>query len=243
MVKTEQRASKLRELTPKRQHPLFFRVMHFLARVVYFLSSRSVELGVQHTATEGGLLVACNHLSPYDVPCVLKASKRPFDFISLERFATMFFVGWFFRHLNVIFLKRGGDLGDSATLKEAAKRLRQGRAIGIFPEAEMRSEETSAIATGEFYEGFGKLAVLGRAKLVPAVVLDSKNFGRPSGWLPWPRTEWGVIYGEPIEIPKGCSSIEAAERLEQAWLDSLRRLEPQLRAALNERFGPKPIPE
>lgn len=221
---------------PKRRHPIFYRVVIFLGRIVYLLSARSVELNTRRTTTPGGLLLVANHTSPYDVPCLLKVSRRPLDFISLERFGRMVFVGWFFRSLNVVFLRRESDLGDSATLKEVAKRLRMGRAVAIFPEAEMRTEETSAIATGDYYEGFGKLAVLGRAKILPAVVLDSANFGKPSGWLPWPRTEWGVIFGEPIAVPPG-DSVTAAAQLEGLWLEAIRELEPQLAAAMTTRFG------
>ena len=72
--------------------------------------------------------------------------------------------------------------------------------------------------------------------IVPAVVLDSGDFGRFSGWLPWPRTEWGVIFGEPITRPAG-DSLTAAAEFERQWLQAIRDLEPQLRAALTQRFG------
>ncbi len=209
----------------------FYRVIVTLGRGIYNASSRPLIVHPERAKSEGGLLLVSNHTSPYDATCLMYGSRRPIDWISVVEFRRKPIVGWLFGRLNALFLDRAQ--ADSATLKDAARRLRRGRMVGIFPEAEMRTDQTSAITTGTFYSGFGQLALLGRVPILPAVVLGSTEFSKPTGWLPWPRTRWGAIFGEPISVPEGLSIKDASAQLEREWLTAIRSLELELRARLD----------
>lgn len=226
------------ELTvPRRENGLIYALLVAGGRAVYGLTSTAVRLGVEHTEREGGYLLVSNHTSPYDVSCLMAASRRPIDFLSIVRFGRKPLVGWLFRRMNSMFLERRGN--DAATLKEAAKRMRRGHVVGIFPEGEMRSETTRATRTGDYDSGFSQLAVLGKAPIVPAVILGSGRFGRPGAWFPWSNTNWGIHFGAPIDVPKGLSMREAAAHMDAEWIRASRALDEELRQAMEQRFGPQ----
>ena len=220
---------------PRRGSGLVYTLLVAGGRIVYRITSTSVSMGREHTETPGGYLLVSNHTAPYDVSCLMQSSRRPIDFLSILRFGRRPFVGWLFRQMNSMFLERKGN--DAATLKEAAKRLRRGHVVGIFPEGGMRNEKTRAILTGDYDPGFAQLAVLGRAPIVPVVILGSTRFGRSGAWFPWANTEWGIHFGEPIEVPKGMRMREAAAHMEAEWLKASRTLDEELREAMTQRFG------
>ena len=224
------------ELTvPRRGSDLVYSLLVAGGRVVYRITSTSVVLGLEHTESPDGYLLVSNHTSPYDVSCLMAVSRRHIDFLSIVRFGRKPFVGWLFRRMNSMFLERRGN--DAATLKEAAKRLRRGFVVGIFPEGGMRTETTRATVTNDYDSGFGQLAVLGKAPIVPAVILGSGRFGRPGAWFPWANTDWGVHFGAPIEVPQGVPMREAAAHVESEWIRASRALDEELREAMTSRFG------
>lgn len=220
---------------PRRESDLSYNLLVAAGRMVYRITSTSVILGLERTEQPGGYLLVSNHTSPYDVSCLMAACRRPIDFLSVVRFGRRPFVGWLFRRMNSMFLERRGN--DAPTLKEAAKRLRRGHVVGIFPEGEMRNEATRATRTENYDPGFAQLAVLGRAPILPAVILGSGRFGRPGAWFPWSNTDWGLHIGQPIEVPQGVPMREAAARMEAEWLRASRALDEELREAMTERFG------
>lgn len=220
---------------PRRNSDLAYSLLVAGGRMVYRITGTPVILGQEHTSRSGGFLLVSNHTAPYDVSCLMVACKRPIDFLSVVRFGRRPVIGWLFRSMNSLFLERKGN--DAATLKEAAKRLRRGHVVGIFPEGEMRNEATRATLTGEYDAGFAQLAVLGRAPIVPVVILGSTRFGRPGAWFPWSNTQWGISFGAPIEVPRGLSTRRAAAQMETEWISASRALDEGLREAMTERFG------
>jgi len=196
----------------------------------FWVSSSPIWLGRENVPKTGRVIIASTHLSHYDVPCLMAASPRNVDFMSVVEFRDKPFVGRLFKSVNCIFLDRSRS--DLKTVRAALDRLEAGRAVMMFPEGRIRDWEESAIRGKPFKPGVARLAYLSDAPVVPCVVLGSDAYKKFSAWLPLKRTRYGIIYGQPLtarrDLPERESVQDLVERLSQAY----GRLYRELSAAM-----------
>ncbi len=217
----------------------FYRCVTFAGRRVFDLCSRSVVLHPERGAQAGGMLLAANHLSPYDIPCLMKATRRRLDFVSIVEVFENPFVGWLYGSLGAMPLDRHNP--DRVTVREIVRRLKAGRAVAIFPEGGLRDPAGSVLSSGSYRPGFGQMAVMAGVPVVPCVVLGSANFTGVTPWLPLRRTRWAIAYGAPLSAPLRDAAgaplgrARARELLEERWLEALLLLRDELATALEAR--------
>ncbi|MEM6706388.1 MAG: lysophospholipid acyltransferase family protein [Acidobacteriota bacterium] len=224
-----------------RRNDVFYRLAHFFGSGVLNVCSRSVILHRERTQREGGFLLAANHLSPFDVPCLMKASSRALDFVSIVEVFETPFVAWLYGSLNAMPLDRHNQ--DLVTVREIVQRLRTGRVVAIFPEGRIHRPGESVLLGGAVTEGFGQMAMMADVPIVPCVVLGSKNFYGVSPWLPFRHTRYAMAFGEPLRAPKVDAEGSALGRarswrlLEEQWRASMVSLYDELSTELRERRG------
>jgi 1-acyl-sn-glycerol-3-phosphate acyltransferase len=169
---------------------------------------------------KGAFILAATHLTPFDVPMLIRHTPRRLDFVSVVEVFRNPFVAWFYGNMNAFPLDRSKP--DSPTVRIILDRLQRGRAVAMFPEGGIRTMETSVLSGGRMRPGVGRLAQLANVPVVPAVVLGASRFSRISAWLPHRATRYGVIYGEAIALDPGLEKVEAIkvmeERLREAFL-------------------------
>jgi len=207
-------------------HDRFYRVVVAAGRLVFRVASRPVVLHGARVPSRGGVLLASNHTSPYDVACLMSACRRPIDFVSIVEVKERPLVGAFFRRLNCMFLDR--HRSDAVTAREILDRLRDGRLVGIFPEGRLTTAESSVLRGGEITSGIGQLAQVARVPVVPCVVLDTGNFAGLAPWLPLRRTRYAVAFGNPLEVRGDLPRSAARADLEERWRSGLLELEAEL---------------
>jgi acyl-[acyl-carrier-protein]-phospholipid O-acyltransferase / long-chain-fatty-acid--[acyl-carrier-protein] ligase len=111
----------------------------------------------------GGALVICNHLSYIDAVVLQIASPRPMRFIAFAGFARSPALRFLFRALGVIPIAPGKP---TKGIRIAAEAIRKGELVCVFPEGAISR-------TGQLMElkrGFGLIAELAGAPVVPAVI-------------------------------------------------------------------------
>ena len=212
--------------------------MYHLLRVscgpIYWVSTRPVVLHHGRIPRSGGFLLASNHTSFYDSPCLMYVSQPRFlDFITTTEVMARPILGFIGRNMNTIPLDRGRVNGGA--VRKVVERLKEGRVVCLFPEAKLAPEEDSVIHGGPHRAGLGRMAALADAPVVPCVVLDSKRCGRPTAWLPLRRTRFAVAYGEPIVPPPSETKQErqAAQKwVEERWREAVQALAVELQAAM-----------
>ena len=188
--------------------------------------SRRVLLHRDRVPRRGGFILAPNHLSPYDVPCLMLSTPRHLDFLSIVEMKRKPWVGPFFRGMNCVFVDR--DRRDNPAAHAMEGRLRRGRVIAMFPEGRIRYEEDSVIHGGSFRPGVARLAQLAEVPILPCVVRGSVGYSKPAGWIPLKLWKHGINYGELIEVPKdgGEQAAQSAlERLAGAYIELNAELE------------------
>ncbi len=119
---------------------IFLLVPEYLLRFIAFMLSRGVYrfkvTGDEHIPTSGAAVLTCNHVSFVDPVLLMAASPRPIYFVMDHRIFKMPVLGWFFRLLKAIpIAPRAEDpAAYEAAFEAAAKVLREGDLLAIFPE-------------------------------------------------------------------------------------------------------------
>src|SRR4051812_25594411 len=198
-------------------------VFYYLVRSVgwpaFYFSSAPTVLHADRVNTPGPMVIAPNHLSPYDVPCLMASTRRKLDFVSMVELFRNPVLGWFLRSLNAFPVDRGRR--DAAATRKILERLERGRKVVMFPEGRIRNAETSMLVGGSFKESVVRLARLANVPIVPCVVLATGAFARPKAWLPFRRTRYAVNFCELLRVARSgdeeSDCAEATERLKRAY--------------------------
>lgn len=195
---------------------------------IYWITSRPVALNIERTARPGGYILAPNHLSPYDVPALMGVCQRPLDFLSIVEMKKRPAVRALFKMMNCEFIDRGRR--DVAATAAMARRLKRGRVVAIFPEASIRTAETSVLNGGPFKPGVARLAQMTGVPILPCVVLGTGAFSKFSSWVPTRSVRFGVNVGEPIFVGH---EPNATKNAAATLADVYRTLGDELRLVLD----------
>ena len=203
-----------------------YRIVRLIGVPAFRVSASPIVLNHGRVPPRGALILAPNHLSHYDVPCLMAETRRNIDFVSVAEFLKVPWVGLLFRGMNCMFLDRGR--ADPATVKAAVDRLRRGRMVAMFPEGRIRDWEESVVHGHPFKPGVVRIAQLANAPIVPCVVLGTAAYRRTSSWHPHRAIRYGINYGEPMrvrtDLEPEAARAEFTERLAAAYVSLYREL-------------------
>ena len=119
---------------------IFMLVPEYLLRFVALVISRCVYrfkvAGNENIPTQGAAVLTCNHVSFIDPVLLMAASPRPIYFLMDHRIFNMPVLGWLFRLAKAIPIAPRADnpAAYEAAFEAAAKVLREGDLLAIFPE-------------------------------------------------------------------------------------------------------------
>src|SRR5829696_1042456 len=141
---------------PRRRMTLLYRAFHYaVIPVVLRLWTRLRVEGREHLPREGPLIVISNHVDNWDTYVVgLFVRDRVINFLARADGMQSRWLGWYWRQLGAI-------PADGQGLREALRILKEGGAIGIFPEGTIASALVPAIP------GSALLALRSGASVVP----------------------------------------------------------------------------
>ena len=149
----------------------FYSVLRAGARGLLKLLFRFSVVGSDRVPSDGGCLVAVNHISFWD-PLILASAIRNRELVFLAR-QSLFskpVVGFLLRRLHAVPVKRDGD--DLAALRTMVKLLKEGNAVAIYPQGTrcpgVPVEETA------FQSGAVFAASLASCPLIPVGVSTKK---------------------------------------------------------------------
>ncbi|MEM6459772.1 MAG: lysophospholipid acyltransferase family protein [Planctomycetota bacterium] len=203
-----------------------------LVHGVFRLTSRCRWLGLDRLPA-GPFVLAAPHLSHYDPVVIGALLRREIDWLARDEFYRTLGSRWACEHASCIRLDRYGD--PLPGVREAVRRLRAGRVVGLFPEGEITLGEVSVLRGGPLRGGAAVLARRGGSDgggvpLVPCVALGSDQFRGVVPWLPLRRGRLWIGVGEPIGVPADLPAGRAGrllltERLGAALRDLMAEME------------------
>ncbi|MBN1436772.1 MAG: 1-acyl-sn-glycerol-3-phosphate acyltransferase [Sedimentisphaerales bacterium] len=206
----------------------WYRLNQWGAQVMYSTFFHLRVFGREHVPQDGPVLFVSNHQSFLDPVLCGVSLGRELDYIARDSLFNKGLFDKYIRSLNAFPIQR--DQADLAAIRVIIDRLKQGRAIVLFPEAtRTRDGKIKTIKSG-----FELIARKSGAPTVP-VVIDG-------AFETWPRTQAlpgigniRVRYGEPIA---------AAEAKAMAREDFVAEINQRLRQMQNElrvQFGRLPF--
>jgi len=168
----------------------------------------------------GPLILASNHISHFDPPLLGSFFPRHVDWMAMEE---LFRNARFARALaltGAFPVNRDGT--DRTALRIAARHLKAGRVVGIFPEGGLRAGETSILEGAPMRPGLAALSLIASAPVLPTVIAGTDRFYHRKNWIPGKRPPVWIVTGAPI-APEGERSA-LHDRIAAAFIDLRKHL-------------------
>ncbi|NTU68370.1 MAG: 1-acyl-sn-glycerol-3-phosphate acyltransferase [Chlorobiaceae bacterium] len=192
---------------------LFYRMAswwgRFSARVV---GIRVEVVGQEHYDPAGTYLIVSNHAGMADIPLILASIHLNLRFVAKEELGRVPLLGRVMKGSGYVLIKRGQNREALQSLLEAAKRLREGRSMHIFPEG-TRSEDGRLLP---FKRGAFIIASKAGVPVLPVSIIGS-HLITPKKSLKIRRGAVKLVIGEPIDP----ASYPNLEELQQAVYDAI----------------------
>ena len=189
------------------------------------LGQRFVMTGTEHVPRQGGVMLAVNHIGYVDFiygGLAANPSGRKVRFMAKREIFDHAVTGPIMRSMHHIEVDRGEGL---ASYDQALEYLRQGEAVGIFPEATI----SRAFVLKEFKTGAVRIAAAAGVPLVPVVLWGTQRMVTKDHPKDFSRGKTIAInVGEPLH-PTGENAVaETAElhRVMSTMLDQTIRSYP-----------------
>lgn len=177
---------------------MLYRIAHVVVWTLARLFFRIRVIGESHVPREGGVIVAANHNSYFDIPllgCVL--SRRADNIAKSELFQNSILAA-LFRALGGFPVRRGTI--DRQAIGEAVRRLKAGHLLAMYPEG-TRSKDGRLQPPKP---GIGMMIALSGVKVVPAYIHGTAPV------RPFRRVT--VIFGKPLDFKAQIEEIERVEK-------------------------------
>jgi 1-acyl-sn-glycerol-3-phosphate acyltransferase len=190
----------------------------------------------EHVPARGGVIYASNHVGVIDGPLLAIFAPRPAHVLTkVEMFRG--FLGWFLVKSGQIPLDRFRT--DPGAVKTCLRVLRNGGAIGIYPEGARGPGDLK-----RFHRGAAYLALVSGAPVVPVTMLGSRDPGGTSGSLPHRRARIDLVFGEPYRMeavpwPRTREQVEKSSLLLREHM--LVQLDQARASTGRELPGPLPV--
>jgi 1-acyl-sn-glycerol-3-phosphate acyltransferase len=225
---------------------LLRRCLLWFFRTFYLLEVR----GLEHVPATGPVIIAANHVNPFDAVIIGVSIPRRIRFVVWNRSFDNPILGPLLRLSGCIPINR--DKPDTTAFRESLRWLQAGHILGIFPEG--RYTETGRLS--ELKPGAVRIALVARATVVPATLTgayrawplrgaNAKAFPKP--WKislkfhPPILNEPSTINHEPSSISSQRSAAADLTRKLETAINST--LEPAIRAEEKlDRLAQQPAP-
>ena len=168
--------------------------------------------GLENVPETGGVILALNHLSYFDTPLLLvNPAREDITALVATKYQEKALIGWFVRTAEGIWIDR--DIADFSAIREAAKALKKGVALGIAPEG----TRTRTGGLQEAKPGTIMLAVKTGMPVVPVGITGSEN--ALGELLKLRRPKMTVRFGKAFVVPE----VEPGSRSKalQEWTEIL----------------------
>ncbi len=169
---------------------LLYRFTALVIRFILTINGGVNVIGLKNVPTEGGVIIASNHISYLDPPLLGAYLPRKATFMARKMLFSLPLIGWFVKFYAFPVDK---DKTLPSAIKEAVRRVKNGELLVIFPEG--RRSETGQLL--EIKQGIGMVAYLSKAVVIPAIITGSDH-ALPSGarWLK--RARISIVFDRSI---------------------------------------------
>lgn len=176
----------------------------WMARLIWapfliFMSRAKLVVHGQHNVVKDRpTIYVSNHQSAFDIPVLFAALPVNFRFVAKSSLRWIPILGWYLLLAGHVLVDRGNRQRAIASLDKAARRIRQGTSILMYPEG-TRSDDGSILP---FKKGPFALALKAGVAVVPVTI---EGTGRLM-----PKNSWKINLGGEIHVKIG-APIDASQ--------------------------------
>ena len=199
---------------------MIYAFLKAIARVLFRIFGK-LKVEYRMPIPEGGVILACNHISDLDPPVLAAASTRPVYFLAKKELFQNRLVGAILRGFKAYPLDR--SKGDLAAIKRALGLLKEEKVLGIFPEG----TRVKGAQLGKPHNGAAFLAVQAKVPIVPVAISGT---GPGFRGLFLGKVRMSIEFLEPITVEQ----IE--ELVKKGDLDKHQKLD-MIRNEITDRSG------
>lgn len=211
---------------------MLYKMMHVVAKPTVTAIWRPEVIGRDNVPAQGPFILASNHLSFSDSVVIPLTSPRKVSFLAKEDYFTGTGVKGYiskqwFTAVDAIPVNRDDARAAQKSLDEQLERLRDGGAVGIYPEG-TRSRD------GRIYRGrtgVAWLALTAGCPVLPVALTGTDKLWPVDRKVP-KRVKFTVQFGEPIDftgrfdgVPAGRARREATDEI-MAAIQAMSGQEP-----------------
>jgi 1-acyl-sn-glycerol-3-phosphate acyltransferase len=174
----------------------FYRFCRGLVNIFLRTYFRMSVEGAEHIPTEGGFVLAGNHMSYLDPFVMGVGCSRQVYFMAKAEIFKIPVIKQVAVRLGAFPVRRGG--ADRQAIRKGLDILMRGDVLGVFPEGTRNRSDTGELLTPQ--GGAAMLALKADVPVVPAAIWGTD---RVDGWLHFPKpVRIGVRFGAPIYFTK-----------------------------------------
>jgi len=180
------------------------RMAQFWAKIHLMTSGIQVSVIGLENISSPPYIFMCNHQSALDIFSLLNSLPVQFKWIAKRELFYIPFLGWAMKRAGYISLDRKHPREAIKAMDDAAKKIREGTNIIIFPEG-TRSKDGHLLP---FKKGGFSLALRAKVPIVPVGISGSNRLQPKGSFIP---NQKGVIYlriGKPVETAQGSRSAK-----------------------------------
>lgn len=170
------------------------RILRSVFRLLFKLLARVEGIGLENIPTEGGHILAINHLSILDPPLAFTLVERDkVTGLATDKYKYNLFLSMVIKIVNGIWINR--EEADFHALREARNYLRAGWLLGIAPEG--TRSNTGALMRAK--TGVAYLADKAKVPVIPVAISGTENAIRQLFRLHRPRLR--IQFAKPFVLP------------------------------------------
>lgn len=164
--------------------------------LLYMSRAKLVVHGQQHVDPERPTVYVANHQSTFDVPIMFLALPTNFRFVGKDSLRWIPILGWYLWMAGHVLIDRGNRARAIASLDAAAKKIRRGTSIMMYPEG-TRSDDGRVLP---FKKGPFALALKSGVAICPVTIEGTGRLMPKNSWRIRLGGEIHVKIGKPIDV-------------------------------------------
>jgi len=175
------------------------------------------SFGVDQVDWDRPMVIAANHQSLFDVPCLMAGLGRSFGFLTKKELFNVPAFGTAIRRLGCVPIDRHDAKSARLSIVEAAERVRGGASIVVFPEGTRSADGRLQ----PFKKGSFHLVQAAGVPMLPVGITGTSRVLAKNGWMVH-AGDVVIRVGQPIACDGDDSA--ARERLRQRMFEAIGRL-------------------
>jgi len=190
---------------------MIYELLRMLFALIFVVLFRYQVTGRENLPTQGGYILAANHLSLWDPPLIATLVPNHIHYMAKQELFAIPLFASLIRNLGVFPVKR--STADRGAIRMAINLLKTGKVVGIFPEG--TRSKTGRLQQPE--AGLELIASLAQVTIVPVAVIGTNRIFKAGSLIP----RFEVHFGKAI-CPSDKHSSESKNSLTNEVMQSIQ---------------------